>query len=289
MRIPERLSRGVCFSFEFFPPKTTVGEEQLWATLRELGSLEPGFVSVTYGAGGSSRDRTIEIATHIKNGAGIEPLAHLAVRGHSCGEIESILARLRAAGVENLLCLRGDPPRGAQEEVGSEDFRYASDLVAFVRARSQSFALGGACYPEGHPESATLEADLVAVQAKVRVGVEFLITQLFFDNTYYIDFVRRARQLGIMIPIIPGIMPITDAAQVERFTKLCGATIPADLQHELAACREDAEAVLRLGVTYATQQCRDLIARGAPGVHFYTLNRSRATRQILEALRKEGY
>lgn len=287
MRIPARLAAPQpCFSFEFFPPRTDEGEQALFTALRELEPLEPGFVSVTYGAGGSTRQKTVELVTRIKRESGIEPLAHLASLGHTRGEVAEILDRLGSVGVENVLCLRGDPPRDQSvHHAVADGFRFASELVAFVRA-GWPFALGGACYPEGHLENPSRDDDLGALKLKVEAGSEFLITQLFFDNAFYFDFVARARTAGISVPIVPGIMPITSFEQIERFTRMCGATIPMRLRLELERRKDDPEAVLQLGVAHATVQCVELLSRGAPGIHFYTLNRSRASRMILAALRE---
>jgi methylenetetrahydrofolate reductase (NADPH) len=288
MRISHRLATGVpCFSFEFFPPKTDEGVANLFAALDELRPLEPGFVSVTYGAGGSSRARTLEIVSRIKTETSIEPMAHLACIGHTQGELHEILDRVREAGIENVLCLRGDPPRDNPfQHAVSGGFRFASELVRFAKEGSWGFSLGAACYPEGHLENPSREDDLAALQRKVEAGAEFLITQLFFDNAFYFDFVARARAVGITVPIVPGIMPITNFEQIERFTRMCGATIPTRLRLELERRKDDAEAILQLGVAHATIQCVELLARGVPGIHFYTLNRSRATRMILTALRR---
>ena len=290
MRIPERLRQGTpCFSFEFFPPKTEEGVANLFQAVAELQPLDPGFVSVTYGAGGGARQGTIEIVTRLRRETTIEPMAHLASVGHTRGEIDRILDRLREGGVENLLLLRGDYPRDQPVHVGvSDGFRFASELVDHVRRGPWSFTLGGACYPEGHIENPSRDDDLQRLKAKVDAGAEFLITQLFFDNAFYFDFVARARAAGITVPIIPGIMPITNGEQIERFTRLCGATIPMRLRLELERRRDDHDAVLELGVAHATVQCVELLGRGAPGIHFYTLNRSRATRMILTALRTRG-
>jgi methylenetetrahydrofolate reductase (NADPH) len=287
MRIPARLAVAEpCFSFEFFPPRTDEGEQALFTALRELEPLEPGFVSVTYGAGGSTRQKTVELVTRIKRESGIEPLAHLASLGHTRGEVAEILDRLGAVGVENVLCLRGDPPRDQSvHHAVADGFRFASELVAFVRS-GWNLAVGGACYPEGHLENPSRDDDLGALKLKVEAGSEFLITQLFFDNAFYFDFVARARAVGITVPIVPGIMPITSFEQIERFTRMCGATIPMRLRLELERRKDDPEAVLQLGVAHATVQCVELLSRGAPGIHFYTLNRSRASRMILAALRE---
>jgi methylenetetrahydrofolate reductase (NADPH) len=290
MRIPERLRAAApCFSFEFFPPKTDDGVANLFEALRELAPLEPGFVSVTYGAGGSTRARTVETVTRIKSETGIEPMAHLACLGHTRGEITEVLDRVAEAGIDNVLCLRGDPPRDLPFYHATTDgFRFASELVRFVKGGSWRFSLGAACYPEGHIENPSRDDDLGALKIKVESGVEFLITQLFFDNAFYFDFVARARAAGITIPIVPGIMPITNFEQIERFTRMCGATIPMRLRLELERRKEDPEAILQLGVAHATVQCMELLARGAPGIHFYTLNRSRASRMILAALRSRS-
>jgi methylenetetrahydrofolate reductase (NADPH) len=287
MRVRDVLTAGKpCFSFEFFPPKDDDGVASLFTTIGELRDLAPAFVSVTYGAGGSTRERTLELVGRIRRVVGVEAVAHLTCVGHSQGELADVLTRLRDAGVENVLALRGDPPSGQAQFTPAEGgFKYASELVAFIRGRGLNFCLGGACYPEGHLEAADRSADMQHLVRKVDAGVEFLITQLFFDNAFYFHFVERARAAGIQVPIIPGIMPITSIAQIERFVRLCGATIPMRLTLELDKRRNDAEAVLQLGVAHAALQCAELLDRGAPGVHFYTLNRSKATRMILSALR----
>lgn len=292
MRIRELLSTGrPCFSFEFFPPKTDAGLEQLRASVRALRDLKPTYVSVTYGAGGSTRDRTIDLVAEIQRHYGIEAMAHLTCVGASRDEIAAVLDRLRAARVENVLALRGDPPKGQEKfEQAPGGFRYGSELAAFIKS-AHPFCLGGACYPEGHVECLApdgvrdLTRDLENLQRKIDAGVEFLITQLFFDNQAYFDFVARARAAGIGVPIIPGIMPITNVEQVRRFTQMCGASIPPTLLAELDRLKDNEDAVLSQGVAYATAQCLDLLQRGAPGIHFYTLNKSTATRTILTALR----
>jgi len=285
MRIRELLYGGrPCISFEFFPPKDEAGLESLREALASLRELKPTYVSVTYGAGGSTRRRTIELVTQIRRDYGIEAMAHLTCLGASREEIAELLKTLGEAGVENVLALRGDPPRGAARfEPHPQGFRYASELAEFAR-QGHRFCLAGACYPETHPESPSPDADLAHLKHKVDAGCEFLITQLFFDNQFYWNFVARARAAGIGVPIIPGIMPITNVAQVERFTKMCGASIPPTLLAELKRLQDDPHAVLSLGVAHATAQCLELMQRGAPGIHFYTLNKSPATRTILMAL-----
>jgi methylenetetrahydrofolate reductase (NADPH) len=280
------------FSFEFFPPKTDAGVESLFEVLRQLRPLGPSFVSVTWGAGGSSRGRTLEVVTRIKRETEIEAMAHLTCVGVSRAELLDSIAAIRDAGIDNVLALRGDPPRGQQQFVVHPDgLSHASDLVALCgsigAAGGKRLTVGAACYPEGHVECRDLAQDLHHLKIKVEAGATFLITQLFFDNRVYFDFVGRARAAGIEVPIIPGIMPITNVDQVERFTAMCGAHVPARLAAAMRVRRSDPEAALQLGVAWATLQCADLLRRGAPGIHFYTLNRSHATRAILAALRAQ--
>jgi methylenetetrahydrofolate reductase (NADPH) len=287
MKIRYRLNpSNPCFSFEFFPPKTEEGVGSLLKTLEDLAPLEPGFVSVTYGAGGSTRDRTVELVTRIKKSSGIEAMAHLTCVGHTRAELRAVLHRLKDAGVENVLALRGDPPLGQKTfEPVPEGFRYASELVRFIHEEEFPFCVGGACYPEGHVETGSREDDMRHLKAKVDAGLDFVITQLFFDNAFYFDFVERARRAGINVPIVPGIMPITNYEQVQRFTRMCGATVPMRLALQLERVKDQPDAVVQLGVAHATVQCMELLARGVPGVHFYTLNKSPATRMIVSALR----
>jgi methylenetetrahydrofolate reductase (NADPH) len=290
MKIRNRLNpSNPCFSFEFFPPKTPEGTAGLMQTLGELAGLEPGFVSVTYGAGGSTRDRTVDLVTGIKSATGLEAMAHLTCVGHSRDELRTILDRLVEARIENVLVLRGDPPQGQEEFVPPPGgFRYASELVEFIRAQDYPFALGGACYPEGHVETPSREDDLRHLKVKVDAGLDFVITQLFFDNAFYFDFVERARRVGINVPIVPGIMPITNFEQLQRFVRICGATVPMRLALQLEKVKDEPEAIRHLGVAHATIQCMELLSRGVPGIHFYTLNRSPATRMIVSALRARG-
>jgi methylenetetrahydrofolate reductase (NADPH) len=273
------------FSFEFFPPKTEEGERTLRATLEDLQAFEPDFVSVTYGAGGSTRHRTVEITKWIKEGLGIEAMAHLSCVGTTTDELRGILNGIQAAGIENVLALRGDPPRGETEwKPHPGGLHYSTELAALIR-EGYPFSVGAACFPEVHPEAPDLAHDLRFLKQKVENGASFLITQLFFDNELYFNFLDEARSVGIDIPILPGIMPITDAKQITTITGMCGASIPDGLRAQLDRRAEDPEAVLQLGVAYATLQCAELLARGAPGIHFYTLNRSPATRAIVSALK----
>jgi methylenetetrahydrofolate reductase (NADPH) len=286
MRIPDLIGvNGPIFSFEFFPPKTPHGEHNLYQTIERLRQLHPTFVSVTYGAGGATREKTVDLVSRIKQEIGIEAMAHLTCVGADRREIGMVLGRLRANGIDNVLALRGDPPRDQPSFAQPTDgFQHAAELVAFIRARNFSFSLGAACYPEGHVECRDLAVDLAHLKTKVEAGVDFLITQLFFDNADYFAFVERARRAGVLIPIIPGIMPVTNVTQIQRFTSMCGARIPGDLRERLERVRNDDEAVRRIGIDHATRQCRDLLDRGAPGIHFYTLNQSPATRAIFQHL-----
>jgi methylenetetrahydrofolate reductase (NADPH) len=275
------------FSFEFFPPKTDKGLETLERTLDELRDLAPGFVSMTYGAGGSTRDRTIDLVTRIQKQHGITAMAHLTCVGAGRAEIAQVVDRLVSGGIENIIALRGDPPAGAERfETPADGFAHASDLTAFLRAQyGAKICLAAAAYPEGHVECRDLERDLAHLAAKVRAGSDVLITQLFFDNRCYFDFVARARAAGITVPIVPGIMPITNLASVERMSTLSGASFPPALRAELDRRRDDPAAIVQLGVAQAAAQCADLLAGGAPGIHFYTLNQSPASRMILTALK----
>jgi methylenetetrahydrofolate reductase (NADPH) len=286
MRIDELLAGNEpVFSFEFFPPKTEQGEQNLYGALAELRTLEPSFVSVTYGAGGSTRAKTIEIVKRIKEDYGLEAMAHFTCVGATVPELRSTLDEMRAAGIDNVLALRGDPPAGEEAWVKTEGgLEYSRELVELIRA-DYPFAIGAACFPETHIHAVSPQADIEFLAAKVAGGVDFLVTQLFFDNALYFDFVARARAAGIDVPIVPGILPITQIGQLERMTKICGASIPEGLRRELHAREAQPEAVIDFGVAYATLQCAELLAAGAPGIHFYTLNRSPATRAILGALK----
>jgi methylenetetrahydrofolate reductase (NADPH) len=286
MRISELLaSQRPVFSVEFFPPKTPEGVTQLFEAVEALKPLAPDYVSVTYGAGGATREGTVEISSQIKQEHGLEVMAHLSCVGETREGLAEILDRFDEIGIENVLALRGDPPRGETAfEPPEGGLTSAADLTGFIDERYE-FTIGGACFPEVHPEAAGLEADLAYLKSKVDAGASFLITQLFFDNQAYFDFVAAAREHGIEVPIIPGVIPIASYGQVARICDLCDASIPAELEASMEALGGDAEAEALLGVAYAARQCEELLAAGAPGIHFYALNRAPGTRAVLSALR----
>lgn len=286
MKIIDILNSGKrTVSFEFFPPKDDAGFAELFKTIESLKPLEPSYVSVTYGAGGSTRHKTVDIVKRIKHEIGIESMAHLTCVGATKEEIQSVLDDLLASGMENVLPLRGDPPKGVSEFVKTPGgFGYANELVEFIRSR-YPFCLGAACYPETHPEAPDPETDLENLKRKVDAGANFLITQLFFNNEDFFRFRDKAVARGIRVPIVAGIMPILSVNQIKRFTQMCGAAIPPDLLSKIEAVEDDPEAVRQLGMYNATRQCEDLLAGGVAGLHFYTLNRSTATRAICQAIK----
>jgi methylenetetrahydrofolate reductase (NADPH) len=286
MRVDELLAnKRPVFSVELFPPKTETGLQLLFETVQALKPLEPDYVSVTYGAGGATRDGTVEIAERIRSEHGIEVMAHLSCVGETREGLRAILDRFAAIGVENVLALRGDPPRGEGAFTPPEDgLSSAAELTGFI-AGDYPFSIGGACFPEVHPEAKDLDSDLRYLKTKVDAGARFLITQLFFDNAVYFDFVAAARERGIDVPIIPGVIPITSFGQVARICDLCDASIPEELSAAMAELGGDAEAEALLGVAFAARQCEELLAAGAPGIHFYALNRAPGTRAVLAALR----
>jgi methylenetetrahydrofolate reductase (NADPH) len=286
VRIDQLLAQNgrPVFSFEFFPPKTDEGELNLERALQELKPLEPDYVSVTYGAGGSTREKTIDLVSRIKVDFGLEAMAHLTCVNATTDELRRTLDQMRDAGVDNVLALRGDPPRGQERWTKTDGgLEYSRELVELLR-EDYDFAIGGAAFPETHIHATSPEDDLQFLKAKVDAGVQFLITQMFFDNRYYFDFVDRARAAGIDVPIVPGVMPILSLDGIKRMTELSAAHLPEGLREQLEARRGNDEAVAELGVAYATLQCADLLRGGAPGIHFITLNRSPATRAILSAL-----
>src|SRR4051794_1744456 len=288
MRIEELYATAAepVFSFEFFPPKTEQGEANFWQAVDELRALEPAFVSVPYGAGGSTKDKTLELVTRVRDEFGLTAMPHFTCVGVTVEQLRAQLEAMRAAGLENVLALRGDPPAGQEEWVKTPGgLEYSAELVSLIRGSFPELSIGAACFPETHIHATSPEDDLRYLKEKVDAGVSFLITQLFFDNALYYDFVARARALGIEVPIIPGILPTTSPQQLTKITSMCGASIPVHVLGEIEARRASKEAVAEFGVAYATMQCADLLAHGAPGIHFYTLNRSPATRAILSTLK----
>jgi len=268
------------FSFEYFPPKTEQGERSLFETVRAMKSLDPAFVSITCGAGGSTKRKTLDWAAKIKHEIGIEVVVHMTCLGRTRDELVGEIEDARSEGIENLLALRGD---GGPPAPDGEVCKFAIDLIRIIEETFPAACTLGACYPEGHVDAENRELDLRRLKEKCDAGLDVLVTQLFFDNAHYFSFVDRARAIGIEQPVIPGIMPVTDVAQVERFTKMCGATLPRALMASLEG--QTKEDVIKIGVEHASRQCAELLAHGAPGIHFYTLNKSPATRMVVEALR----
>lgn len=289
MIIKDILDSTRTISCEFFPPKTAEGIDAVFRAVDRLKAFRPDFVSVTYGAGGSTRGFTEEIVTRIKTEAELEVMAHQTCVGQTKEEVHNSLARLEAAGIENVIALRGDLPQGDNaSNPAKSGFSHASDLIGHIRGNFK-FGVAAACYPEGHTESVDLDSDIEHTKLRVNNGADFLITQLFYDNNYYFDFVDRANKFGIDVPIIPGVLPILSTGQVRRFTAMCGAKIPAALDRQLEKFSEDDNAVRELGVEYATRQVQGLWDAGVPGVHFYVLNRSYSVSQILTNLGLQGH
>lgn len=287
MKIREKFeTEPRTFSFEFFPPKTPEAVESLFRTALRLRALGPSFISVTYGAGGSTRRHTIELTARFKDELELTAMAHLTCVGHSRAELLEILSELNSRGIENLMLLRGDPPAGQANFVPALDgFSNAYQLVRLARSVGD-FCIGCAGYPEGHQECPDKEEDLEHLKLKVESGADFVVTQLFFDNRDYFDFVDRARRRGIGLRIIPGIMPVTSWPQIQRIARMCGASIPAKLARDLEETGDDKAAAERIGTEHAVRQCEELLIRGAPGIHFYTLNQSRATEEIFKHLKE---
>jgi methylenetetrahydrofolate reductase (NADPH) len=287
MRIDQLLEEASepCFSVEFFPPKNEEGRATLFETVEVLKQFEPGFFSVTYGAGGATREGTVEMTETIRRDHGVETMAHLSCVGETVEGLREILDRITSAGIENVLALRGDPPRGQADFVQPEGgLSSAAELAAMISERYPQVSIGGTCFPEVHPEAASLEADLAYLRTKVESGARFLISQLFFDNRVFFDFVEAAREAGIDVPIIPGVIPVASYGQVKRICDLCSASIPQPLAEAMEAADGDEQAEFNLGVAYASQQCAELLRAGVPGIHFYALNRAPATRAVLGAL-----
>lgn len=274
---------GRSFSFEFFPPKDEAGEAQLWQAIRELEPYNPTFVSVTYGAGGTTRDTTVDITGRIARETSMLPMAHLTCVGHTREELEAILEAYEAAGVRNVLALRGDPKEGPRADWTPTEggFTYASELVELAAGR---FTVGVAAFPEGHPSAESLDRDAEVLAEKARAGAEFAVTQMFFRASDYFDLVERVRSFGVDLPILPGIMPILNLSAITKQGELIGTSVPESVTSQFAGLTEPAE-IRATGIRLATELCEELLEGGAPGLHFYTLNRSKATREIFEALR----
>jgi methylenetetrahydrofolate reductase (NADPH) len=288
MRIGDKLKEtGQFVSLEFFPPKEREKWPGFFDVVQKLRPIEPLFVSVTYGAGGTTQAYTLELVNRLKNEYCLEPMAHLTCVGASEENIHHFLTELRRNNIMNVLALRGDPPKGQETFVpDSETFQHASDLVSFIRSYYPEFSVGVAGYPEVHPEAESMEQDLKYLKLKLDEGSDFVVTQLFFDNDRYFSFVDKVRAMGIDAPIIPGVLPVLSLNVLKRIASLCGAEVP---EHYLAELEEadasgGAEAVAKVGVRYAREQARDLLARGAPGVHLYTLNKAEACREIVADL-----
>jgi methylenetetrahydrofolate reductase (NADPH) len=283
MKITERLKKpGKLFSFEFYPPKTEQDAEKLFETVKDLKALKPDFISITNSSTGVSPYRTVALSGVIKHKLGLEVMAHLTCIGHTREEIKNIAERLKVMGIENVLALRGDihnidglPPK--------RDYLYASELAADLKAMG-GFSIGGAGYPEKHPEAPDFDSDIAALKAKTGAGAEFIITQLFFENRFYFDYVEKARKAGVNVPIIPGLMPLTSFKQLQNFTKMFSVLLPAAVKDGVEKYAADKDSLLKFSVDYASRQAEELLANGAPGVHFYTLNRSKATKEILKNL-----
>jgi len=286
MRIDEKLQSGdPCFSVEFFPPKDEPAADALEETLGMLGPMKPCFYSVTYGAVGAQRNGTVELTNRLQSESGVDTMAHLSCVGESVDGIRRILDDLVEGGVENVLALRGDPPRGEGEFTRPENgLGGSAELAALIRAEYPQISIGASCFPEVHPEAPSAEADLAYLKTKVESGADFLISQLFFDNETYFDFVDAARSAGIEVPIIPGLMPITSYKSISRMAGLCEASIPEELAGAMDDLEGDQEAEAQLGLAYASQQASELMRGGAPGIHFYSLNRWPSVRALLATL-----
>ncbi|MBS0267089.1 MAG: methylenetetrahydrofolate reductase [NAD(P)H] [Planctomycetes bacterium] len=286
MRIRDIYKTGTFgLSFEIFPPKTPEGDGLLWENVSRLAAFQPKFISCTYGAGGSTRTRTLDLCQEIKRRFGIGVTAHFTCLGGSLAELRDWLTSAGQHGIDNIMALRGDPPAGQTEfHRVTGGLEHANDLVTLIHNEYPHFGIGVAGYPEKHPEAPSLEVDLANLQRKVAAGGEAVYTQVFFDNERFLRFRDRCDQLGIRVPLVPGIMPILNYAQIKRITSMCGASLPTTLSSRLEAVQDDKEAQARIGIEFAIEQCRDLIARGVPGIHYYVLNRSQACEAILQAL-----
>jgi len=288
MKIKEILKeKKTIFSCEFYPPKTSEGIQDLYKAVYDLKNLGPGYISVTYGAGGSTREKTVEMVSKIKQEIGIEAMAHLTCVGHSKNEIKEVLNQIKDKGIENIIALRGDPPKGEKNFMPHPDgFKNAHELTGFIHG-SYDFCIAVAGYPEGHIEAPSKAKDWDYLEKKVHAGADFIVTQLFFNNADFFNFEKEMRKRGVVVPIIPGIMPITNFHQIVKFTQMCGATIPEVLLKDLESVQDNGGAVEEKGVEFATKQCEELILNGVKGIHFYTVNKSKATKKIIENLKEK--
>ena len=289
MKIKDILNKRRTISFEFFPPREADGVPAVIDVTKDLQRFNPDFVSVTYGAGGGTRAFTEEITMRLKAETTLEVMAHLTCVAQTRAEVHGVLQRLEPAGIENVIALRGDRPADSDESTtGDDEFEHATDLITHIR-NNFDFGIAGACYPEGHTESQNLESDIAYARMKQDLGADFLITQLFYDNLHFYDFQERAAAAGITVPVIPGVLPILSTPQIRRFTSLCGATIPADLDERLERFADDNRAVREIGIEHATRQAEELWAHGVPGIHFYVLNRRYSVSHILRDLNIDGH
>lgn len=292
MRICDLLTQnGPFISLEFFPPKEKEAWPEFFENVERLKEIDPKFVSVTYGAGGSTQDHTLEIVRRMKKDHGLEPMAHLTSVGTTSENLRAFLEALQAEGIDNVLALRGDPPKGVENfSWDGQEFCYASDLVEFIRTHFPEMCIGVACYPEGHSECARIHEDFDVLKLKLEKGGDFAVTQLFFDNRLYFDFVHRMRERGLNAPVIPGVLPVLNLAGLKRFLSFCGSAIPGKLLFDLEQAEKDhgKEGVRTAGIEYAKMQVRGLIEGGAPGVHLYTLNKADACLEIVRDLKEQG-
>lgn len=286
MKISEILKTKATISFEIFPPKNKEGDiSSIYYTIDELAKLHPDFISVTYGAGGSTKGKTVEIASKIKNDYGIESVAHLTCISSTHEEVKTICQQLKDNNVENILSLRGDYPRGQVIDKDALEFHYAKELNEYISQEfPDTFCLAGACYPEVHQEATCFEDDLLALKQKVDAGAEYLITQIFYDNNYYYRLVKEARRIGITVPILAGIMPVTNSKSLLHTAKMCGSSIPYQLSTMIESYYHYPEAMKEIGINYATHQIIDLITNGVDGIHIYSMNRPEIAKAIFESI-----
>jgi len=289
MKIADIFAQTACtFSFEFFPPKDEISAVDFGVNVGQLMKLSPSFVSVTYGAGGSNQERTFSLVNYLQNKIGLTVMAHYTCIGAEKEKVIQDIKYLESININNLMLLRGDPPKGNSDFVAHPGgYSYATELIEAVSSNFRNtFTIGAGCYPEKHPEAANIGRDIVHLKEKTDAGADFLVTQLFFNNKIYFDFVEKLRDAGIRCRVIPGIIPLTTYSQIERFTKLSGTNIPQEFLEKLEAAKDNPRRLTQIGIDFAIEQCKELLLNGAPGIHFYTLNKSRATVDIFETIRK---